>query len=69
MANQNGAKYGLTALFPIGAGEHRAQLRDHLRSLDGHPRGSPLSELPMVHMARLAIIDRLAYESFPAQAD
>lgn len=69
MANRNGAKYGFTALFPIGPGEHGAQLREYLRSLDGHRRGSPLSELQVVHMARLVIIDRLAYESFPAHAD
>jgi len=72
MANQNGRKYGLTALFPIKAGEHCAELRTYLRSLDDtriYPRGSPLCDVPIVHMARFVIIDRLAYQGFPARSD
>ena len=69
MANQNGKKYGLTALFPIKAGEHAARLRTELRSWDAHPRGSPLSEVPVIHMARFVIIDRLAYQGVPAERD
>lgn len=72
MANRNGKKYGLTALFPIKPGEHSAQLRSYLRSLDDpsvYPCGSPLCNVPIVHMARFVIIDRLAYQGFPARAD
>jgi len=69
MANQNGGKYGFTALFPIKAGEHASQLRKHLRTLDSNLNGSPLSEAPIIHMARFAIIDRLAYQGLPAKAD
>jgi hypothetical protein len=72
MANQNGAKYGFTGLFPIKTDGHAAELRTLLRSLDDtrrYPRGSPLSAVPIVHMARFAIIDRLAYQRFPAKID
>jgi hypothetical protein len=69
MANQNGKKYGLTALFPIKPGEHAARLRTELRSWDAHPRGSPLSHVPVIHMARFVIIDRLAYQGLPAERD
>ena len=72
MANQNGAKFGFTGLFPIKTDAHAAELRTLLRSLDNtqrYPRGSPLSAVPIVHMARFAIIDRLAYQRFPAKID
>jgi hypothetical protein len=69
MANQKGNKYGLTALFPIKPGEHAAQLRKHLRCLDSHPCGSPLSAVPIVHMARLAIVDQTPYQGVPAKSD
>jgi hypothetical protein len=72
MANQNGTKYGFTGLFPIKTGEHSADLRTFLRSLDDkrrYPRGSPFSDVPIVHMARFAIIDGLAYQGFPAKLD
>lgn len=71
MANQNGAKYGFTGLFPIARGQS-ANLRALLRALDDkrhYPRGSPLSDVPIVHMARFVIIDRLAYQGEPAKAD
>lgn len=71
MANQNGSKYGFTGLFPISKGQS-ADLRAHLRSLDDkqrYPRGSPLSDVPIVHMARFVIIDRLTYQGTPAKAD
>jgi hypothetical protein len=71
MANQNGAKYGFTGLFPITTGQS-ADLRALLRSLDDkqrYPRGSPLSDVSIVHMARFVIIDRLAYQGEPAKAD
>jgi hypothetical protein len=69
MANQNGKKYGFTALFPIKRGDHTAELRSHLRRLDCNFYGSPLSEVRAIHMARFAIIDRLAYQGLPAKAD
>jgi hypothetical protein len=69
MANQNGNKYGFTALFPIKPGEHAAQLRAHLRSLDRHVNGSPLSGVPIIHMARLAIINQMPYQGLPAKSD
>jgi hypothetical protein len=69
MANQNGKKYGFTALFPIRAGDHAAELRSHLRGLDRTFYGSPLSEVRAIHMARFVVIDRLAYQGLPAKAD
>lgn len=71
MANQNGGKYGFTGLFPIKDGE-TAVLRAFLRTLDDeveYPRGSPLSEVSMMHMARFVVIDRLAYQGTPAKVD
>jgi hypothetical protein len=71
MANQNGGKYGFTGLFPIACGK-TADLRAFLRSLDDtgtYPGGSPFSHVPIIHMARLFIIDRLAYQGTPAKAD
>ena len=71
MANQNGEKYGFTGLFPITQGE-TAKLRKFLRSLDDiktYPRGSPFSHVPIIHMARLFIVDRLAYQGTPAKVD
>ncbi|WOH49236.1 hypothetical protein [Bradyrhizobium sp. sBnM-33] len=71
MANQNGKKYGFTGLFPIKVGQ-TAELRTFLRRLDlsiKYPRGSPLSEVPIVHMARFVVIDRLAYQGTPAKVD
>ena len=72
MANQNGAKYGFTGLFPIKMDGHSANLRTLLRSLDDkqyYPRGSPLSEVPIVHMARFVIVDSLPYQGAPAKLD
>ena len=72
MANQNGAKYGFTGLFPIKMDGHSANLRTLLRSLDDkqcYPRGSPLSDVPIVHMARFVIIDGLPYQGAPAKLD
>ena len=68
MANQNGGKFGFTSLFPIKVGE-TAALRVFLRTLDEHPRGSPLCEVSIIHMARFVVIDRLAYQGIPAKAD
>ena len=71
MPNQNGEKYGFTGLFPITCGK-TAELRTFLRSLDDtgtYPGGSPFSHVPIIHMARLFIIDRLAYQGTPAKAD
>ena len=71
MANQNGGTYGFTGLFPIKVGD-TAALRTYLRTLDDsiqYPRGSPLSEVSIVHMARFVVIDRLAYQGIPAKVD
>jgi hypothetical protein len=71
MANQNGAKYGFTGLFPVTRGQS-TELRALLRSLDDtkvYPRGSPFSDVPIIHMARLFVIDRLAYQGTPAKID
>ena len=71
MANQNGKKYGFTGLFPI-ARNRSDDLRGYLRTLDDvttYPRGSPLSDVPIIHMARLFIVDRLAYQGTPAKFD
>jgi hypothetical protein len=69
MANQKGNKYGFTALFPIKPGEHAAQLRTYLRSLDSCLYGSPLSGVPIIHMARFVIIDQMPYQGIPAKKD
>jgi hypothetical protein len=71
MANQNGAKYGFTGLFPVSRGQS-TQLRTLLRSLDDtkvYPRGSPFSDVAIIHMARLFVIDGLAYQGTPAKID
>jgi hypothetical protein len=71
MADQNGEKYGFTGLFPIARGK-TTELRKYLRSLDdtgAYPGGSPFIHVPIIHMARLFIIDRLAYQGTPAKAD
>ncbi|MCA1458905.1 hypothetical protein I6F35_38260 [Bradyrhizobium sp. BRP22] len=71
MANQNGKKYGFTGLFPI-ATNRSDDLRAFLRTLDDvgtYPRGSPFSHVPIIHMARLFIVDRLAYQGTPAKFD
>jgi hypothetical protein len=71
VANQNGEKYGFTGLFPI-ATNRSDDLRAHLRTLDDirtYPRGSPFSHVPIIHMARLFIVDRLAYQGTPAKFD
>jgi hypothetical protein len=69
MGSLQGNKYGFTALFPVKPGEHLAQLRIHLRSLDRHVNGSPLSGVPIIHMARLVIIDQVPYQGLPAKSD
>jgi hypothetical protein len=69
MSNLNGKIYGFTGLFPIERNADCGVLRSHLRSLDNHPFGSPLSSLDIVHMARFAIIDRLAFQGEPAKHD
>jgi hypothetical protein len=69
MPSQKGNKYGLTALFPIVPGEHAAQLRSHLRTLDGDVYGSPLNRVPIIHMARFAVIDQMPYQGLPAKSD
>jgi hypothetical protein len=71
MANQKGAKYGFTGLFLVTHG-HSIELRTLQRSLDNtisHPRGSPFSDVPIIHMARLFVIDGLAYQGTPARID
>ncbi len=69
MANTNGDKYALTALFPIRGDDHYEKLRQCLRELDKDPLGSPLSKVSIVHMARFAIIDNLIYQGLPAKRD
>ncbi len=69
MSNINGKKYGFTGLFPIKEEADCGALRDYLGALDQHPCGSPLSAAPIIHMARLIIIDRLAFEGIPAASD
>ena len=69
MGNINGKKFGFTALFPIRSRESAVALRPYLRSMDGHPYGSPLSSVDIIHMARFMIIDNLAYQGVPAKRD
>jgi hypothetical protein len=71
MASVNRKKFGLTCLFPIIREDrtHSLQLRAHLRRMDGDLYGSPLSEVPLIHMARFAIIDDLPYQGLPHNRD
>ena len=71
MASVNGKKFGLTCLFPIIREDrtHSLQLRAHLRTMDSDPYGSPLSRVPIIHMARFAIIGDLPYQGVPHNRD
>jgi hypothetical protein len=70
MGSVNGKKFGLTCLFPINEGDNNTlKLRKYLRDMDSDVYGSPLSKVPLVHMARFAIVDDLAYQGFPAKRD
>jgi hypothetical protein len=69
MSNVNGNIYAFTGLFPIKGDADCGVLRSHLRSLENHPFGSPLSSLDIVHVARFTIIDRLAFQGEPAKHD
>lgn len=69
MNNTNGKKYGFTGLFPIKENADGAALRDRLRRLDEHPRGSPLSAVDLIHMVRLVVLDQLPFQGSPAAFD
>jgi hypothetical protein len=70
MGNTNGKKFGFTSLFPIQDGEHYVLLRKYLRSLDtSNVYGSPLSNVPIIHMARFAITEDLPFQGVPAKRD
>ena len=71
MASVNRKKFGLTCLFPIIREDrtHSLQLRAHLRTMDSDPYGSPLSRVPIIHMARFAIIGDLPYQGVPNNRD
>jgi hypothetical protein len=71
MASVNRKKFGLTCLFPIIREDrtHSLELRAYLRKMDGDPYGSPLSKVPLIHMARFAIIDDLPYQGVPYNRD
>ena len=74
MANVNRKKFGLTCLFPIIREDrtHSLELRAYLRKMDemdGDPYGSPLSKVPLIHMARFAIINDLPYQGVPNNRD
>jgi len=69
MSNLNGGKYGFTGLFPLSGDANHQGLRRVLRQMDRHPRGSPLSAVPIIHMARLVIIDDLPFQGEPARLD
>ena len=69
MSSINGGKYGFTGLFPLRGDIDHVALRRILREMDRHPRGSPLSAVPIIHMARLVIIDDLPFQGDPAKLD
>jgi hypothetical protein len=71
MANVKGKKFGLTCMFPIIRKDrtHTLELRAYLRKMDGNRYGSPLSDVPLIHMARFAIIDDLPYQGVPNNRD
>ena len=69
MGNINGKKFSFTGLFPIKENADLGSLRSHLRTLDQHPNGSPLSAVRMIHMARLVIVEALPFQGEPAAFD
>jgi hypothetical protein len=73
MQNSSGQAYGLTVLSPIRNGpDNGPSHADHVRSAVsrlGTGAASPLAEVPGTHMARLAVLDDVFYQSYPASAD
>jgi hypothetical protein len=69
LPNRFGKKYGYTALFPIAGAAGCSALRDLLGRLDQHPRGSPFSDVPLIHLLRFVIFDRLPFQGYPARSE
>ncbi|MEM6461534.1 MAG: hypothetical protein AAF724_06435 [Pseudomonadota bacterium] len=67
--NRYGSKYGYTALFPIRDADCRVALRKSLLDMDAHKYGSPFSDVPRIHLARLIVWDGLPYQGLPSKAD
>jgi len=73
MQNSSGQAYGLTVLSPIRSGpdeglSHTDHVRAVLASFDG-AADSPLAKVESTHMARLAVLDDVFYQSYPAASD
>lgn len=73
MQNSSGQAYGLTVLSPIrsGSGEGRSHV-DYVRAVlagFGNGADSPLAAVESTHMARLAVLDDVFYQSYPAAPD
>ena len=73
MSNISGNVYALTVLSPIRATEHREDspvlaLRKHLAYLPTDERG-PFAKLISTHMARLSVIDDVAYLGTPVREE
>jgi hypothetical protein len=71
MANQSGNIYGLTILSPIKSAEPHAEIspslavRRYLRRMAQH-EVSPFAKVSSTHMARLVVMDDVAYEGSPS---
>lgn len=73
MENSSGNAYGLTLLSPIRNGplegpSHADQVRAALAELETGA-GSPLASVGTLHMARLAVLDDVFYQAYPAAED
>jgi hypothetical protein len=67
--NRSGTKYGYTALFPIKDAECSVELQKTLEIMGSHERGSPFSDVPLIHLARLIVWDNLPFQGYPAKTD
>ena len=73
MKNSSGNAYGLTVLSPIRNGpEQGPSYADHVRARlaeFGFGAASPLAQVGTTHMARLAVLDDVFYQAYPAAHD
>src|SRR5438105_12252458 len=74
MGNRADQAYGLTILAPVRAGlnaqgiSYTDALRQALAELENGP-GSPFTQVPATHLARLVVYDDLPFEAVPAHED
>ena len=73
MANENGNKYGLTALCPIiidpdRTPSHDAEIRVLLNPMP-NGKDSPFARFSSTHLCRLLVMDDVFFEGHPAKLD